>query len=237
MEERIVGIMGAMHEEIHAIVALLEQKTSHVYGMRTYYTGTLGGINVVVVFSRWGKVAAATTVSSLILKFKITELFFIGVAGGISPSLKIGDIVIATQLLQHDMDARPLMPRYEVPLLEKTYFEGAPGLIAGMERAVGAMIATLDTTPVIWKGTIASGDKFFAHLADKESFQKDLSDVLCVEMEGAAVAQVCYEYAIPFVVVRIISDEANDQSHTDFQAFIEHVSSRYAAGIFEQLFL
>ncbi len=115
-----IGILGAMPEEINGIVSLLKDKTEVVKGMRTYYLGSINNIEVVVVFSRWGKVASATTVTHLIVEFGITELFFTGVAGAINPDLNIGDIVIASSLIQHDLDARPIMKRFEIPLLGKT---------------------------------------------------------------------------------------------------------------------
>src|SRR3970282_412777 len=123
MEKRTIGIMGAMPEEIDGVVALLANPVASSMGKRTYFTGQINGIDTVVVFSRWGKVAAATTDTTLIHEFKITELLFTGVAGAISPDLKIGDVVLGKRLIQHDMDARPLMDKYEIPFLSKTYFE------------------------------------------------------------------------------------------------------------------
>jgi adenosylhomocysteine nucleosidase len=203
----------------------------------------------VVVFSRWGKVAAATTVTSLITKFSITGLIFIGVAGAINTELKIGDVVIADRLIQHDMDARPLMPRHEIPLLGVTYFEGDPDYITIAKKAIDTIIGNninsfIDEHEIeqfslhntrVFKGTIASGDKFFADQADKEQLHAAIPDILCVEMEGAAVAQVCYEYEIPFVVLRIISDECNENSSIDFPDFIQNVSSKYAHEIIRNM--
>src|SRR6188768_1427880 len=111
-----IGILGAMPEEISGIVSLLKEKTEVLKGMRTYYSGTINHVEVVVVFSRWGKVASATTATHLIVEFGITQLFFTGVAGAIHPNLNIGDIVIADSLVQHDLDARPIMSRFEIPL-------------------------------------------------------------------------------------------------------------------------
>jgi len=250
MEEKVIGIMGAMHEEINGIVKLMTQVTEFSSGRRTYYKGKINGINAVVVFSRWGKVAAAITVSSLIIEFKITDLIFIGVAGAIHPDLKIGDVIIASRLLQHDMDARPLMKQFEIPLLDKTYFDSAADHLNIAEKAVHAVLANgihpiIDQThidrfllysPQLMKGTIASGDKFFAEQADKDALLSALPALLGVEMEGASVAQVCYEYDIPFVVIRIISDESNTQSVIDFPDFILHVSSKYSAEIIKQMF-
>jgi adenosylhomocysteine nucleosidase len=251
MAERIVGIMGAMPEEIREVADLLEGRDEVSYGMRTYYTGILNGIKAVVVFSRWGKVAAATTVSNLILAFKVTELVFIGVAGAIQDNLSIGDIVIAKRLIQHDMDARPLMKRYEIPLLELTWFEADDHLAGAACKAIGRLLSGNNlsalveaqvmnefgiTAPKLLQGDIASGDQFFSLQSAKDDLRSALPEILCVEMEGAAVAQVCYEYGIPFLVIRTISDDSNENSHKDFPAFIAKVASKYSVAMIRELF-
>jgi len=250
MNEKVIGIMGAMHEEINSVLELMTGVEEFSFGKRTYYTGTINGIKTVLVFSRWGKVAAATTVTSLITRFNITDLIFIGVAGAIDPKLKIGDVVIADRLIQHDMDARPLMPRFEIPLLGLSYFETEPRHLTRAQQAVEGMFNRgiqkfinqeeierfALNAPRLYTGDIASGDKFFASQEDKEALHAVLPETLCVEMEGAAVAQVCYEYEVPFVVIRIISDECNENSSIDFPDFIQNVSSRYAHRIIENIF-
>ena len=251
MAQKIIGIMGAMPEEIREVVQLLSNRHEVSIGMRTYYTGTLNGINTVIVFSRWGKTAAAATVSTLILEFKITDLIFTGVAGGIDPALNIGDIVIARRLVQHDMDARPLMPRYEIPLLDKTFFESDQAGLNVAVIAVNDMITNNHlytlissnelkqfgiTTPRLFIGDIASGDKFFAANEDKHNLLENLPGTLCVEMEGAAVAQVCYEYNIPCTIIRTISDTADHNSAIDFPAFINSISSKYSLQIIKNIF-
>lgn len=242
--------MGAMPEEITGIISLLTDKREIALGKRTYITGKINNIDTVVVFSRWGKVAAAATVSTLILEFKITELIFTGVAGAISNNLNIGDIVIAKRLIQHDMDARPLMERFEIPLLDITYFVTDAHLFNKSEQALTSLIE--DNTlishigkevmhsfeiekPALHAGDIASGDQFFASHHQKENLHSALPLTLCVEMEGAAVAQVCYEYDIPFMIIRVISDTADDQSHIDFPKFIKEVSSKYSISIIQRL--
>jgi len=250
MNEKVIGIMGAMHEEINSILHLMTGIEEVSFGRRTYYTGTISNIKTVLVFSRWGKVAAATTVTSLITRFNITDLIFIGVAGAIRTELKIGDVVVANRLIQHDMDARPLMPRHEIPLLGVTYFEADSDYISIAKKSVDAIVGDhihsfIDEHEIerfllhktrVFQGTIASGDKFFADQADKDQLHAAIPDILCVEMEGAAVAQVCYEYEIPFVVLRIISDESNEHSSIDFPDFIKNVSSKYAYEIVRNMF-
>jgi adenosylhomocysteine nucleosidase len=246
MQEKTIGIMGAMPEEIEEVVRLLENKTALLIGMRTYFSGTINGIKTVVVFSRWGKVAAATTVSTLILQFKITELIFTGVAGAVSPMLKTGDIVVAQRLIQHDMDARPVMPQFEIPLLKKTYFEVPEEKIKIATAAVAGFISSIQhdreledigiASPKFYTGDIASGDKFFSSTQERDRLLEKLPGLLCVEMEGAAVAQVCYEYGLPFTIIRSISDAADDTSHIDFPVFVEKVAGRYSAGIVREIY-
>ena len=251
MSEKITGIMGAMPEEINGVVALLVNRQEVIVGGRTYFTGNINGIKTVVVFSRWGKVAAATTVSTLILTFNITQLLFTGVAGAISHQLKIGDIVIAKCLVQHDMDARPLMPQFEIPLLGKTYFDCDADLLTIAKNAVNDLLenkhlhATIDsaalevfdiTVPKLVVGNIASGDQFISGSSSKNNILQQLPAVVCVQMEGAALAQVCFEYDIPFVIIRTISDTADEQSHIDFPLFIKTISNRYAVEIIKNIY-
>jgi adenosylhomocysteine nucleosidase len=250
MNTKRIGILGAMPEEIIGIVSLLNNKEEIIKGMRTYYTGTINDIDVVVVFSRWGKVASATTVTHLIIEFGITELYFVGVAGAIQSDLKIGDIVIANSLVQHDMDARPLMQQFEIPLLGKTMFSPSKELLDFVVSNTNQMLETnilkntisekhqkafSITNPKLFVGQIASGDKFFANSTDKKNLLVALPNVLCVEMEGAAVAQVCYEYTIPCIVIRTISDTANETSPIDFKVFVDEVASKFVLEIIKRI--
>jgi adenosylhomocysteine nucleosidase len=243
---RRIGIVGAMPEEIDGIVSLLIDKHEVKKGMRTYYLGTINGVEVVVVFSRWGKVASATTVTHLIVEFGITQLYFTGVAGAINQELNIGDIIIASSLVQHDLDARPIMKQFEIPLLGKTELYSPKEMLDKSFFEIKKLEKTRQllqllsveqqkmfsiSNPKIFLGKIASGDKFFANSEDKENLLKVLPDVLCVEMEGAAVAQVCFEYDIPFVVIRTISDAANESSPVDFKEFVSQVASKFGVAI------
>lgn len=242
--------MGAMPEEIDSITQLLEGERRVTMGMRTYSIGKIGGITTVVVFSRWGKVAAAITVSNLILEFKVTELIFTGVAGAIAPQLRIGDIVLGKRLVQHDMDARPIMKQFEIPLLGGIFFECHDDQLNVATRAINYLLEEkhlhsaieeeeLDKfdikAPRLWVGDIASGDKFFSNSRDKEDLLAMIPSVLCVEMEGAAVAQVCYEYDIPYTIIRTISDAADERSHIDFSSFIKNISSKYSLEIVKNI--
>lgn len=248
----VIGIMGAMPEEVGAVVDLLQDVTQESYGKREYYCGFHQGQKYVVVFSRWGKVAAATTATTLIHEFGVTELLFIGVAGAIHSSLKVGDVVIGNRLIQHDLDGQPMMSKFEIPLLNETYLSSSPHLL---EKAKASVIRLLEDKrlheiftddqlkafdiahPKMYVGDIGSGDQFISDSQNRDRIKNELPGVLCVEMEGAAVAQVCYEYDIPLVVIRTISDEANEDSDIDFMAFISEISSQYTVEIVKHLYL
>ncbi|MEI6748769.1 MAG: 5'-methylthioadenosine/adenosylhomocysteine nucleosidase [Bacteroidota bacterium] len=251
MTERIIGIMSAMPEEIDGVVDLLTERQELTKGMRTYYSGKINNIPTVVVFSRWGKVAAATTVANLILDFNITELIFTGVAGAINHELNIGDIVIGSRLVQHDLDARPLIAQFEIPLLGMTHVTSPARQVNRALVAINELLSNKHlhavlsddelkdfgiTNPKVLIGDISSGDKFFSSNDDKLKLQNILPNTLCVEMEGAAVAQVCYEYEIPFTIIRTISDSADDNSHVDFQSFIRHIASKYSVEIIKNIY-
>jgi adenosylhomocysteine nucleosidase len=244
-----IGIMGAMREEIDTLIHELELKEKVVRGMRSYYLGNLWDKEVVLVFSRWGKVASATTATHLITDFKVSEILFTGVAGAVDAKLEIGDVVIGDELFQHDMDASPLVEPYEVPLLGKKYFVTNPERNQLLFEAASNFLREIErffesdetdhfgiTHPKNLLGAVASGDQFISKQSQIEKIGSELPGVLCVEMEGAAVAQVCYEYKIPFNILRTISDKANDNSHIDFPRFASEVAGRYASGIIKNYF-
>ncbi|MFM2195113.1 MAG: hypothetical protein RL092_713 [Bacteroidota bacterium] len=214
-----LGIMGAMPEEIEGLLPQIENAETTELGLRSYITGRINSTEVVVVFSRWGKVAAASTAATLIHQFQITHLIFSGVAGALDSNLKLADVVLAQSLVQHDLDARPFMPQFEIPLLGKTHIETSSFLNENLKAAC----RTLNFETHF--GLIASGDQFFNSESQKNQVIKAFPEVLCVEMEGAAVAQVCFEHRLPFAVIRIISDTANESAAHDFQAFIQEVSA------------
>jgi len=245
----MIGIMSAMQEEIQALLNHLENAKNYTKGKRDYHRGTLFGKEVVLVFSRWGKVASATTATQLINDFDLDELIFTGVAGGISPDLNIGDIVIGKQLVQYDMNASPLYNMFEIPLLNKTFFETNPSKRQQLTQASESFLNNYAKViseseardlniinPKVFVGDITSGDQFISKESQVKFITTNLGSVLCVEMEGAAVAQVCYEYDIPFTIMRIISDKANGDAHVDFPIFVEKIASKYALEIFKNYF-
>ena len=214
----------------------------HQLAGRQFHCLRWHGLELVVALAGVGKVAAATTASLLADRFGVQAMAFTGVAGGLASGVQVGDVVLAQQLLQHDMDASPLFPRHEVPLTGISRFDADAGLSASMQGAVLALLADL---PIcvgagalalyglgqarVHQGLIVSGDRFVATNAEREALLADLPDALAVEMEGAAVAQVCHDFGLPLVVVRTVSDRADDAAHVDFPAFTREVASHYSA--------
>ena len=221
-----LGIISALAEEQEGLLEALESPVTRVHGMREYTAGTLWEIDAVCVLSRIGKVAAAMTAAILVEKFGVTHIVFTGVAGSGDAQVNVGDIVVADSLVQHDMDASPLFPRFEVPLTGLTRFATD---VALTERLAAAAAKTTR----VHRGLIASGDQFIGRLQQITALKTALPDLLAVEMEGAAVAQVCFELGIPFAVIRTISDNANDEAAVDFLHFIQTVASRYAHEVIE----
>lgn len=241
--------MSAMQEEIQALLNELKNYKSYYKGKREYFTGTLFGKDVVLVFSRWGKVASATTATQLINDFDLEELIFTGVAGSVCKNVNIGDIVIGQQLVQHDMNTFPLHKTFEIPLLNKTFFETEmtkkEQLFKASQEFIRNYTNTIDkqeliklkiSNPNVFVGDIASGDQFIRTPKQVDYITSNLTTVLCVEMEGAAVAQVCYEYDVPFSIFRIISDKANEDALIDFTRFVKKVASNYSLEIFRNYF-
>lgn len=242
-----IGILGAMPEEVADILDSFEGKTPHKIGDRIYWEGHWRGLDTVVVFSRWGKVASAATTAILISRFKVDHILFVGVAGAIDPSLVPGDVVVATDLIQHDMDASaiPAIERFEIPLLGRKRFmaeDQAADLAVraandflenGFDLAVPTEVraAFSITRPRVVRGLIASGDRFIADIASVADLRRLLPDLRCVEMEGAAVAQVCFELGVPISVIRIVSDRADHDAPIDFARFCKRVASVIAEGI------
>ncbi len=233
-----------MVEELRALLPLLEQPVEVVLGARRCHLGRLAGQPVVLVLSGIGKVAAAATASLLACRFELRSLVLTGVAGGLQAGVQVGDVVVADSLLQHDLDASPLFPRYEVPGRGRALFAADAGLSERLAAAAGRQLARasrLWSAPqcaafgldraCVRRGLVVSGDRFVATAAASDALRRDLPDALAVEMEGAAMAQVCADFEVPFAVLRTISDRADDSAHVDFARFIEEVASVYTRAV------
>ena len=197
------AILSALAEEQHGLLALLRDARMVKRAGRSFWLGNLHGQAVVLGLSRVGKVAAATTATSVIEAFAVQRMLFTGVAGGIGDGVQVGDAVVATHFVQHDLDASPLFPRFEVPLYHQTKF-ACDGPLTGL--LFDASCATLDaasrretteapaTRARVHQGLMASGDQFICTASAAATLTAALRgagmDALAVEMEGAAVAQV-----------------------------------------------
>jgi adenosylhomocysteine nucleosidase len=246
---RPIAVLASMEQEIRLIQERLHEPAELTHGSRRYLTGELSGAPVVTAISGFGKVAAAATVTSVLDKFLPSHVIFGGVAGGVGQEVDIGHIVIADRLVQHDFDASPLFGQFVIPSLGIAEIPADPDLssrlmaateayVAGLlhEDAVTSDSAVLDASTIrIHKGLIASGDRFIDNVAEARTLLGDLPDLLAVEMEGAAVAQVCAERDVPFAVFRSISDRADRNADVDFLAFIAGFAAPITAGIVAEL--
>lgn len=240
--------MAAMHPELSAVLAALPDERRRVLAGRAFWHGHWHGHAVVAVLSGIGKVAAATTAALLVDRFGAKRIVFTGTAGGLGAGVAVGDMVVADALVQHDMDASPLFPRFEVPLTGIARFGTDAALSAALAQAAARVLARPGHTlgadavaefglqaPRVHGGLVASGDRFVATAAESAALRAALPDALAVEMEGAAVAQVCHDFGVPFAALRTVSDRADDAAHVDFTRFIDRVASRYSLAVLGEL--
>jgi len=242
-----IAIMAALREEIDSLLSALRPSDLEPVrvGGREFVHGTLHGEEVVLGLSGCGKVAAAITATQMIERFRPRQVWFTGVAGALWPDLRVGDVVIGDGLIQHDMDARPLFPRFEVPFTGRSRIQADPALIAVLKEAAEGFVrdqlasavsaatrARLGIgTPRVVVGDIATGDRFMAAGTEARALAALVPACACVEMEGAAVAQACAGSGVPFAVLRVISDVADEGAGAGFAAFIEGAASVYSGGI------
>lgn len=240
------AILSALAEEQQGLVSRLANPALVTRAGREFWRGELQGRSVVLALSRIGKVAAATTATTLIEAFGVSRIVFTGVAGGVGPGVQVGDVVVATEFVQHDMDASPIFPCYQIPLYGRSRFACDDLLTAMLLEAVkkgltraGSQFKQMNSGSGagIHAGLIASGDRFVSGADEARALQAALQAAgfaaLAVEMEGAAVAQVCFDYGVAFAAVRTISDRADNQAHVDFPTFVAEVASGYALEIIQ----
>ncbi|KOP64071.1 nucleosidase [Bacillus sp. FJAT-18019] len=214
MTAQVIGLIGAMDEEVELLLAQLENRDTTVKAGVTYAAGTIHGKRVVVCKSGVGKVNAAVTTQILIDSFGVSKVLFTGVAGALHPELNIGDIVISSSCMQHDMDVTPLgFARGMIPYQEVSDFPADKDLIELAEEACKKQAAGHFII-----GKVLSGDQFIASRETVQTLYEDLGGV-CAEMEGSAVAQVCYMNSVPYVVIRSMSDKADGSAHVNFPEF------------------
>lgn len=231
-----LGILSALAEEQQGLRQMLREPQEFTRAGRSFWAGAYGPHQVVLGLSRIGKVAAATTATAMIEGFGLSHLVFTGVAGGVGEGVQVGDVVVAESCLQHDMDASPLFARYEVPLYGRSRFTCDSALSDWLAQAAREAALTLEREQiVVHRGLIASGDRFVSSADEVASLRQGLAvaghTVLAVEMEGAAVAQVCVDYGLPLGLVRTISDRADADAPTDFSRFLAEVAGPRARAI------
>ena len=220
-----------------------------VIAERKFYSGKINEKDVVLVFSMCGKVATSITASTLVSKFEVDFILFTGVAGAVDPELDVGDVVVGNSFYQHDVDASPLFPRFEIPLSGKSVFKPNSNTVEKATNSVSAFLTSINTeiesntlnkfsifSPNCYVGAIASGDRFIKDAKEHEQIKHDKHQTLAVEMEGAAVAQVCEDHKIDYIVIRTISDKADHSSPVDFSAFLTEIASPYSSGIVKKFF-
>ena len=241
-----IGILSALQAEQQLLLQkLFKPRPLQLHGQRSYHRGRLFGHDVVLVLSGIGKVAAATSATSLIAEFGCEVVLFTGTAGGLGDGVAIGDIVVAGELLQHDLDASPLFPRFEVPLSGRSRFATDAGWSARLQRGAEAAIDALLADdagrarlgalaierPRVHRGLLLSGDRFVSGSQQAHELRALLPDALAVDMETAAVAQVCADYRVPFAAVRSVSDRADASAHIDFDRFTTQLARHYGAAV------
>jgi adenosylhomocysteine nucleosidase len=224
-----VGIIGAMDIELTLIKDVMVIQRTDTIADRIFTTGMLNNIPCVCVKAGIGKVNAALTAQILIDKYDVDMIIFTGVAGGIDPGLSVGDIVISERVIHHDYGM--ITPASFIPW-DTLGFKADTGLVRlAFEVAkyvefdpVPENLGIHNHLPSIVIGTVVTGDQFIAS-EEKRQWLEHSFDAACVEMEGAAVAQVCALHDIPFLIIRCLSDLANEEAEIDFAVFVE-----YAAG-------
>ena len=219
-----LGIIGAMEQEVETLLGLMENKQETEKAGSRFYNGTLEGLPVTVVQCGVGKVNAALCAQILCDCFGVTCLVNTGIAGSLCAELDIGDLVVSQDAMYHDVDAVAFgYPMGKVPGMDVTAFPADDTLIGYAFAAAEAV------NPGHTKiGRVASGDQFVASKGVKDRIV-DLTRGLCTEMEGAAIAQTAYRNGIPFVILRAISDKADDSAEMDYPTFERIAAHRCAA--------
>jgi adenosylhomocysteine/aminodeoxyfutalosine nucleosidase len=209
-----IGIMGAMVEEIEPLLEFFKEYETIEYAKNRYYKTNYNGHDIVIAYSKIGKVFASLTATIMIEKFGVEKLLFSGVAGAIDSSLKIGDLIVAKGLVQHDLDITAFGHPYGyVP-------EGEVCILADEELLKISKDVAKELNLELKEGIIATGDQFIASNEKKEWIEKTFK-AQALEMEGASVAVVCDALNVPFFILRAISDSADMDAGFDFDEFLK----------------
>ena len=224
-----LGIIGAMQIEVELLVEKLENRRETVHAGSTYYEGILEGLPVVVVQCGVGKVNAAISAQVLCSCYGVTHLVNTGIAGSLSAQLDIGDLLVSRDAMYHDFDCNAFgYPHGKVPGMDVVAFPADETMIACAQAAAEAV-----HTGHVVLGLVASGDQFVCSGEQKNSIIQ-LTQGLCTEMEGAAIAHTAYRNAVPFVIIRAISDKADGSAEMDYPTF-ERLSAHRCAEVTQRM--
>lgn len=227
----MIAILGAMEEEITPLLKVFDKYEEIKYANNTFYTTKFKGRDLVVAYSKIGKVNAALTATLMIEKFGASKLLFTGVAGGLNPNLKIGDMLYASSLVQHDLDITAFGHPYGYVPGTSIFVKSDANL-----NAIAAKVAKSKGLNLL-EGIIATGDQFVCSTQRKE-WIKNTFKADATEMEGASVALVCESLNVPFFVLRAISDEADGGAEFDFDTFLQssaNISADFVLSMVEEL--
>lgn len=224
-----LGIIGAMQVEVEILLSCLENKTEKTFAGSTFYEGSLEGLDVVIVQCGVGKVNAAICAQILCSCFGITHLVNTGIAGSLCAELDIGDLVVSTDAMYHDFDCNAFgYPSGKVPGIDVIAFPADETMVAYAFAAAEAV-----NPGHTRKGRVASGDQFVC-LQELKNRIIATTQGLCTEMEGAAIAQTAYRNSLPFVILRAISDKADDSAQMDYPTF-ERIAAHRCAEVTRNL--
>lgn len=211
----MIGIIGAMDEEVEQLVAAMEVTREETKAQMTFKMGKLSGKDIVIVRSGIGKVNAAVCTQILADDFQVDYVINTGIAGSLKAEIDIADVVISSDVLHHDMDASGFgYPLGQIPRMDTLSFAADKHLIELAQNACAKVLAGIGTHV----GRVVSGDQFISDKAVKERISSNFNG-FCTEMEGAAIAQAAYLNKIPFVILRTISDKADDSATMDYPTF------------------
>lgn len=227
----MIGIIGAMEEEVAQLKSQMENVCITKTAGMDFCKGQLKGKDVVVVRSGIGKVNAGICTQILADKFAVTGIINTGIAGSLKAEINIGDIVLSTDALQHDMDTVNFgYPYGQIPRLDTLAFPADDRMRSIAKEACGKVNPDIQ----VFEGRVVSGDQFISDKEKKQWIVSHFEDAYCTEMEGAAIAQAAYLNKIPYLVIRAISDKADDSAHEDYPTF-ERKAIKHCVGLVLQM--
>jgi adenosylhomocysteine nucleosidase len=219
----MLAVIGAMKEEIDLVKAAMTVSAPQTHAGIETLRGDFGGVEIVLAQCGIGKVNATICTQMLIDRFQPDALVFSGVAGGLLPNMRVGDVVIASHLIQYDMDLTAFGRRHgEVPGQDNRMIESDPGLVQKAAAAFDTAFPASAEGPSLMLGTVVSGDRFISDQKTLRWLQREFS-ALATEMEGAAVGYTCGVNGVPFVIVRALSDTASESASGDFASNLHRV--------------